>query len=169
MVGVSALVAVSFSVFKNKVKNSVKLQTIRLFSEKRYELIERKGLLQLYWKQRSKECELLGQGAVTELFKICFELNNVLEWDGELWVPMSFKSLDDLAVRDGFNNFFEMFMKLSELHGDLEGKEFMVIRWEKYYSPEEKAKIKSVRELAASFGMASKAVQEEWKIEMEDW
>jgi hypothetical protein len=123
----------------------------------------------LYWKQRSKECELLSQGEVTDLFIILFELHLVLRSDGDDWKPMSFSELEDLGVRDGFNNFFEMYSKLFEMHGDLDNKMFMVIRWKKYYTHEEKVKVKRVRELAASCGMVSKEDQAKWKIEMEDW
>ena len=53
------MVAISFSVFKEKILNGEKRQTIRPYREQRYKLIKRKGILQLYWKQMTKECEFL--------------------------------------------------------------------------------------------------------------
>ena len=127
------MVALSFSVFKEKVKRGEKCQTIRPYTFKRFEMIMRLRVLQLYWKQRTKKRERLGTGHVTKIFRIYF--NTFFK---EVWVEdyfgcgfcsMSETESRDLALRDGFDSFEQMFDYFKNVHGDLDNKVFMVIRW----------------------------------------
>ena len=128
------MVAISFSMFKDKIRLGEKRQTIRPYSPNRYEQMVRIGRVQLYWKQRAKECEKLGEGRITRVFRIRFLKNKgVGEYttNGWLIIRYSREREEDLARRDGFGSFDEMWEWFHDHYGERMFRiPFMVIRWE---------------------------------------
>ena len=135
------MVAISFSVFKEKILSGEKKQTIRPYSKKRWNSILKNKKLQLYWKQRTKECEFLKEVELEEMFRIRFEIKwlrvsflgyiTVLkeEEDGS-WKEIDSDELDHLARCDGFENCSEMTEWFFEKYGyGIDTMIFMVIRW----------------------------------------
>jgi hypothetical protein len=129
------VVAVSFSVFRDKLLSGEKDQTIRPFSECRYCQIAKKGRkLQIYWKQRTKECEKLFDATPVEVFKVWLDpdsrsIYRYDEWAGK--VPLTAEEQEEIVRRDGFDSvesFFEFFL---ERYGEayLRDNAFMVIRF----------------------------------------
>ena len=107
------MVAISFSVFKEKILDGTKRQTIR---KSRKKPIKVGDTLQLYWKLRTKETELLKEVTCRELINI--KLTDVL-FD------------EKIAKEDGFENIFEMqnffyshYPNTYERDGD-----FVIIKW----------------------------------------
>ena len=147
------MVAIGFTVFKEKILSGEKTQTIRPYSEKRWLSILRNKKLQLYWKLRTKNTEFLKEVVAVELFKIMF----LEDWDdlghkviivkrtdnafsapredflfnrSERWRDMSVDEIKEMARRDGFDDEFQMFKWFENKYGkDIWGKELMVIRW----------------------------------------
>ncbi len=109
---------IGFSVFKNKVLDGSKRQTIR---KMRKYPIKVGDTLYLYWHTRQKDCEKLGEATCTEEFTVCF--NEILKSYG-------FDRREDLAKRDGFDNFpqmMEWFLRQYPHATFLE--KYQVIRW----------------------------------------
>lgn len=133
------MVAIGFTVFKDKILNCEKTQTIRPYSRKRWVSILNNKKLQLYWKLRTKNTEFLREVTVTDLFKIIFstlyddlghECWTIYRFDGQKWREMTREEIEELARRDGFNSMYDMLLWFKDRYGDaLWGKEFMVIRW----------------------------------------
>jgi len=133
------MVAISFSLkeeFPEMIRQGTKDQTIRPFNKRRFEQIKRIRKLQLYWKQRTKECYKIADAWATEIFKIRFEQ---LFWDGKYHIcmyneekgeyyPVSYDQQREITKRDGLTEieFFNLFHKK---YGDIEEMEFMVIRF----------------------------------------
>lgn len=90
--------AISFSVFKEKVLDGSKRQTIRAH---RKNPIKSGDKLYLYWKQRSPECEKLGEAICSRATAIEITKNNFT-------LPYIFAStmpvLNAFAIADGFDN-----------------------------------------------------------------
>ena len=131
------MVAISFSVFKEKILSGEKTQTTRPWNQKRYEQLKRKGALQLYWKQRTKECELLMRVGLWELFVIKFTYRKEhfafykIE-DGRLVFDRyaTPEEADEIVHRDGFNTHREMVRWFFERYGPkINDMPFMVVRW----------------------------------------
>ncbi len=131
------MVAISFSVFKEKILDGTKTQTIRRYKPQRYEQLKKKGALQLYWKQRTKECELLMRVGLQELFiiKFTYRKENFAFYtyeDGAFHfdryaTPTESK---EIITRDGFRNVRELFRWFFEHYGpEMNSTYFMVIRW----------------------------------------
>lgn len=130
--------ALSFSDFKNEVRSGGKRQTIRLLRKKPIQVGD---ALYLYWKQRTKECELLRKEVCTEAFMIQMQFfEDWLDSGKPIWrvdrtlLDMSSLTLTDwqveeLAKQDGFQNALEMMRWFSKKHGDLNNKKFQIIRW----------------------------------------
>ena len=84
------MVSISFSIFKEKILNDTKKQTIR--KPRKYP-IKVGDKLQLYWKLRTKETEFLKEA-------ICKEITNI---------KLSDILFDEkIAKDDGFDNVLEM-------------------------------------------------------------
>jgi len=130
--------ALSFSDFKNEVRSGVKRQTIRALRKRPIRVGD---TLYLYWKQRTKECELIRKEVCTESFLITMQFFE--DWldsgkpiwrvdqtspNGTILTLMDFR-VEELAQKDGFGNALEMMRWFNEKHGDLNGKTFQVIRW----------------------------------------
>lgn len=121
------MVAISFSVFKDKLLDGSKTQTIR---KPRKNPIRAGDKLQLYWKQRSKESKNLFDAVCTETFFVELADDGRLQvWmDGE---PMSRRSVGKIIHADGFGSAHE-FRDWFVGHYNLSTPtEFQVIRWKK--------------------------------------
>lgn len=129
-----------------KINYSMKGKTIfkaheELLSNPRlkFNQIRKLKKLELYWKLRTEETELLGKVPLKEIFPIrfipvgrlnkelaIFKLNN----DFVIQKRMSEEELERFAIKDGFNSFRELFSWFSEKYkGDLFNYYFAVIRW----------------------------------------
>ena len=133
------MVAIGFTVFKDKILTGEKTQTIRPYSERRWKSILKNRKLQLYWKLRTKECEFLKEVNLKEMFKIRFEIKwlklytlgyyTVFKEDGT-WREMEEEEMEDLARRDGFESFKALVEWFREKYGvGIFMQDFMVIRW----------------------------------------
>ena len=136
------MVAISFSVFKDKLLSGEKTQTIRPYSEKRFNQLKNAKVLHIYWKLRTKECQLLFLADLVDLFRIRFteekKVKVIIEsysfGDIEYLVShiLTDDELDDLVKHDGFNSVDEMFDWFYNKYGDsMYEKEFMVIRFKR--------------------------------------
>ena len=133
------MVAIGFTVFKDKILTGEKTQTIRPYSERRWKTILKNKKLQLYWKLRTKECEFLKEVNLKEMFKIRFEIKwlrlytlgyyTVFKEDGK-WREMEEEEMEDLARRDGFESFKALVEWFKGKYGvGIFTQDFMVIRW----------------------------------------
>jgi hypothetical protein len=128
------IVAISFSArkdFPNLIKQGIKNQTIRPFNAKRYAQIKRIKKLQLYWKQRTKECSKIADAELTEIFKIRFK-NLIQIWNEnrQEWIDADIEQIKEIIKRDGFEDGWQLYNAFYNMYGDkLHGMEFMVIRW----------------------------------------
>lgn len=134
------LVAISFSMrddFPEMIRKGIKDQTIRPFNEKRFEQIKRIRKLQLYWKQRTKECYKIADAELTEIFKIRLyakgtRIGYIQIWDENLkrWRKAGDEEWWDAIKRDGFSNAIQFYDAFHKTYGDaVYDMEFMVIRF----------------------------------------
>lgn len=107
------MVAISFSVFKEKIIDDTKKQTIR---RPRKHPINVGDKLQLYWKLRTKETELLKE-------VICKEVISIDIYD------ILFDEV--IAKNDGFDNAFQMRDFFYSHYSDILDKhiDFVIIKW----------------------------------------
>jgi len=129
--------SIGFTVFKEKILNGSKRQTIRPLRKNPIKVGDR---LYLFWHLRRKDCEKLREATCIEKFyiKICtfvyerdIEDVRILRWNGKGVVyAMSREQGEDLGKRDGFENLEEMIDWLSSKYGDLSKIVFQVIRWD---------------------------------------
>ena len=132
------MVAISFSVFKDKILSGEKTQTTRPWNQKRYEQIKRIRKLQLYWHQRRKDSELLKEVDLEDIFAIGFSndayhflIFRIFE-DGSLSVLRRTlpHEAGEIVYRDGFSSFNEMKNWFFERYGPkMNDMPFMVVRW----------------------------------------
>ena len=112
----------SFSVFLDKVKSGEKTQTIRTIRKNMPKVGQ---TAYLYKGMRTKNCEKLGEGTITDVIKMKFEKNDVCVY------PIFYgtdEHPDEIARKDGFENSEEMckwFDKMYKLPMD-----FIIVRWE---------------------------------------
>jgi len=132
------MVAISFSKnpeFPEMIRKGIKDQTIRPLNEKRYEQIKRIRKLQLYWKQRTKECFKIADAELTEIFKIKFVKKHLIfkksetEYFNRLFYPLEPMDIHEIVTRDGFDEFQELWEALENTYGNIEDMIFMVIRF----------------------------------------
>lgn len=104
--------SIGFTVFKEKILNGEKKQTIRKVGKRVY----KKGdLLYLYWHLRRKDCELLKTVMCTVAVK----------------VPYSELSRDhEVARADGFRDAWELKLWFNKTHKPKPNDMFWIIRWE---------------------------------------
>jgi hypothetical protein len=114
--------AISFSVFKSKIQDGSKTQTIRKPWKRPIKVGDR---LYLYWKQRTAECELL-------LYTNCVDVTPVTIKDlgfvaGETKKDWDMTN-DEFAHADGFDDWAALVDWFDKTHGlPFEG---IVISWE---------------------------------------
>ena len=129
-----------FTVFKEKILDGSKRQTIRKLRKSPIKIGEE---LHLYWKLRTRACEKLIDATCSETFFITPIVTR--DTDGSLLMGSMHKHMEpdrlddeilrgddllDLARRDGFTSFMDMIELLERMHGRLDGnKIFQVIRW----------------------------------------
>jgi len=124
---------IGFTVFKEKIQNLEKRQTIRKL--RKYP-IKVGDTLYLYWKLRTKQCEKLGHAFCVDEYRISMSIdqNNLCvlldqKCFGCGWRRLNFKELWKLATDDGFESIDEMKDWFKKTHSNLDGEEFQVIRW----------------------------------------
>jgi hypothetical protein len=105
---------VSFSVAKESVLDGSKEMTIRALRKHPIKVGDK---LFLYWKNRTKECEKLGE-------KTCL-FEKALSWKKIGLVEYR----NALAQLDGFWNWRDMERWFYETHGNPRGKIFQIICW----------------------------------------
>jgi hypothetical protein len=122
-----------FTVFKDKILDGSKTQTIRKL--RKYPIKEGDKLY-LYWHPRQKDCEKLGEAVCIEEYKISMSIDQgnlcVLRLDHCFGGNVSRLSFDEtyrLALADGFAGVADMGMWFMKTHSNLDGETFQVIRW----------------------------------------
>ena len=104
--------SIGFTVFKEKVKDGSKKQTIRSLRRKK---IDPGDTLYLYWHLRQNDCELLKVSK-------CVSVDYVRYQD--------FCNSEEIARKDGFNNAEELRKLFKKMHNPRPTDIFMIIRWE---------------------------------------
>jgi len=104
--------AISFTVFKEKIKKGTKKQTIRPVGKRK---IEPGDTLYLYWHQRQKDCELLKVTKCISVYRMCYQ---------------DFCRQESIAKKDGFRNAQEMRDWFEKTHRPFPCDKFQIIRWE---------------------------------------
>jgi len=141
---------ISFSVFKEKIENGEKCQTIRKYSAAQYRRYlncwkkrETTGRYNLFWHnprnggQRIKDVVPADRPYLISFHRSYGKMNvNILTKDGLEQGKDYFRDskfiLSDLAKDDGFKNASEMWQWFEEHYGkDMFQSKFIVIRWEK--------------------------------------
>ena len=130
------MVVLSFSEPKHydKLVKREKTQTIRPRNPKRIEQMKRLGI-QIYWKQRTPQREKLYDAEYLLSKQITF-LRNHNEDKYELafhhvggWYNFTPEAKEEIARKDGFDNFEEMTQWFKNRYDEIWGKEFDLIRW----------------------------------------
>lgn len=104
--------AISFTMFKEKILDGTKKQTIRAVSKR---VIKKGDTLYLYWHQRQKDCELLKVVKCTSVHLIYYR---------------DFSHSESIAKKDGFENAQEMRAWFEKVHKPLPYDCFYIIKWE---------------------------------------
>jgi hypothetical protein len=128
----------SFSVLKPKLIARIKTQTIRKPREKRPFKVGDK--LFIWWKSRTPQREKLGEGTITavlpiriyseeNIFKV-HEVNPHTFIITEYTQKLSKEELDEIAKRDGFETWSELFAVLSAWYSFPYTLEVIQFRWE---------------------------------------
>jgi len=101
---------IGFAVFKEKILDGTKLQTIRV---PRKRLIKVGEILYLYWHLRRPDCEKLKVALCSEVL--------IKKW-GEMKDNFELARLDGFDTLDDFRRWFERYEPTDET-------EFMIVRW----------------------------------------
>lgn len=111
------MVSVGFTKLKEKILSGEKTQTIRRWSEHWARLWP--GVkLHLYWKLRTKDCELL----------LIRHLKHTIG-------PITFSEFTEaMAIADGFNSLEEMQTAFREMYKDAETQDYIVLVWKKTFT-----------------------------------
>lgn len=121
---------------REKILSGEKTQTIREFKFDRYYQFTKKRDIFLYWKQRTKKCQKIGESFLSNIFLLKFKDKNIglyyskinsLDLDKLTWYWLNPAEIADLIERDGLTpqEFYSFFKKTY----DIENTIFMVIRW----------------------------------------
>lgn len=131
-----------FTVFKNKILDGTKTQTIRKIRKHKIKLGDH---LYIYWHLRQKDCVKLGDATCRDVFTIRIEQ---VYWLGkqrlkidyfnlhpnkederwvDLWTPFTEDAIEQIARLDGFLNSYEMLQFFSKHYKLPEA--FQLIRW----------------------------------------
>jgi hypothetical protein len=127
------MVAISFSVFRDKVLSGEKRQTIRPMRKRPFKIGDK---LELYWHMRRKDCKLLRRAVCLEEFKFTMTRNTpytngriVREYTGGGF-SLSFVDASDIARQDGFEDLRKMQDWFGKQYGArLPSLTFQVVRW----------------------------------------
>lgn len=147
------LVAISFSVFKDKLVSREKKQTIRKIDIPRLRQMRRLGI-QLYWKQRTKESEKLYDATLRDVMFILFSSDGYPVYecivdkkkilDDEKPFPLAHSvryitqnEQEEIAINDGFNSLDHMAQWFKTKYGEDLIRQiygiasvFMIIKWD---------------------------------------
>ena len=124
------MAGLSFSVFKGKILSGAKRQTIRAV---RKNPIKEGGTLYMYWKQRSPECEKLGEAKCIKVREISICTDSYNFPDDQYSLVDHPVHLNNFAIADGFNNWQELVKFFESTHGlPFEG---VLIQWDSIKSP----------------------------------
>ena len=123
---------IGFTVFKDKILNGDKRQTIRKLRKHPIKVGDK---LYLYWHLRQKDCEKLLETVCTEVFIIQISSEywigrqriRIIKLVDGVWNPMSYKEQNEIATEDGFHNDVEMLSWFVAKYPLPET--FQVIRW----------------------------------------
>jgi hypothetical protein len=124
---------ISFSVFKEKIKDGTKKQTIRKL--RKYP-IKKYDLLYMWWKSRTPQREKLGLTTCTEEFLIKMSIiDNGFNVYMSVWKvgetqELSCEERAELAELDGFDSITGMVEWFYKTHGEMNQECFQVIRWD---------------------------------------
>lgn len=110
---------------RENIRSGRKTTTLRVYDAKRFEQIQRIRKLQLYWKPRTKACELIAE---VELYNIrIFKFVHAQDFLG---YPLLTEHFEIMAHKDGFNNYDDMLEWFHSHYGDAMYKmDFMLIEW----------------------------------------
>ena len=129
-----------FTVFKEKILNETKRQTIRKIRKHPFQIGD---VLHIYWKLRTKQCEKLGVAFCTNHFLVSMQSEEdavgrqrlrILKWENIEWIPMGYEETLELAVRDGFKDDVEMLTWFADRYPLPET--FEVIQWGNLFQKE---------------------------------
>jgi hypothetical protein len=122
------MAGLSFSVFKKKILDGSKRQTIRSV---RKNPIKEGETLYIWWKQRSPEREKLGEASCTKVSDIIIIRDEVVNVSEQIIINKD--NLDNFAIADGFSNW----QKLVEFFESTHGLPFtgVLIKWDSIKTP----------------------------------
>jgi len=80
------------------IRSGKKITTIRVANPKREASIRASGRYDLYWKPRTKECELIGRYPLVSMRP--YDFSNPEELSHEDWCLANYK----IAIKDGFDS-----------------------------------------------------------------
>jgi len=130
------MVSISFSVFKEKILDGTKKQTIRKYNEKRFQQLTNAKTYQLYWGNwRSNDKELLKEVESIQPIIIKFDVGHGIINTGYLpghnAFVLSIEERDKLAQADGFTNYNELLEWFINKYGVVTtfNEKFIVVRW----------------------------------------
>lgn len=123
---------IGFTVFKDKILDGTKRQTIRKLRKHPIKVGDK---LYLYWHLRQKDCIHLMNVICKEVFIIQISSEywvgkqriRMLKFENGEWMPMSYKEQNEIATEDGFHNDVEMLSWFIAKYPLPET--FQVIRW----------------------------------------
>ena len=127
---------ISFSVFKDKILDGSKKQTIRRFNERRFQQFTNVNKYQLYWGsprnggELIKEVERAGSPYCIR-FDLTHGIINAGYLPGHNEFVYTLDEREELAHADGFKDYHEMIDWFIKTYGPVIpfNEKFMVIRW----------------------------------------
>ena len=112
---------------RENIRGASKITTIREENPKREAAVRKSGRYDLYWKPRTKECELIGRYPLVSMQP--FNFSNPEKLDRDEWCSEN----HGIAIDDGFDNAMDMLEWFWEWYGfSLIGKRFTIHRWDPY-------------------------------------
>jgi len=127
------MVLVGFTLFKEKILDGTKTQTIRKMRSRPFITGD---TLHLYWKTRTPQCELLKITKAKEVFNLYVTFyDDRVKFERKTWKgikELTAIEVNRIALKDGFDSAQEMSDWLYETHGTKDYGSiqlFQVIRW----------------------------------------
>jgi hypothetical protein len=124
------MAGISFSVFRDKILDGSKRQTIRGI---RKNPIKEGETLYMWWKQRSPQREKLGETKCVKIREICIMTDGYDFPDDQYSLVDHPSLLDNFAIADGFDNWQQLIEFFENAHGlPFEG---VLIEWDSIKPP----------------------------------